>query len=124
MFKQQLKTCPNRAKFKRKIASSFAYKQRVDQLQRRNLEVIVDNSILKFKRMRIRLKMSFMAFAKNLTVKELILHALLDTYYQRFTKNHPGYAEREEGERLINEIDGRSMKDYIMAKKIEYKAQG
>jgi len=48
-----------------------------------NKQDLVHNSVRKFKLMRVRMKINFMAFAKSMLVSELFLDSILRTYYQR-----------------------------------------
>ena len=56
-------------------------------LNKANLQEILDPIIKRFKMLKIRMKISFMAFRKNMTVFELFYQAILASYQQLKCKN-------------------------------------
>ena len=55
----------------------------IESLQWYNLYTLSETVSKKFKLMKWRMKISYMAFVKTYTIKELFLKAIYDAYYER-----------------------------------------
>ena len=77
MLHEQTKSQTNRNRLYR--AKDFE----IEALARHNMELISEQVATKFRIMKFRMKISFMAFQKNQTILEMFMKTIYDVYFQR-----------------------------------------